>query len=232
MAGGSSGSGNHSPLYYRLRSPVRWLLSLIVVVAMLAVSGMAGSPYLMLILVIAVPAILVAPSFGPYADAPRPIERTTLRLQLESTAEPIQAQGRTLTGMPAGLAVRQHLVLENQGRQPAVGFNIRIIIPHTIAPPTSKQRLLTAVQVGQPGKHWFIEGSIDATVVTLRADPGLGDMIVSEPGTSLVLADLQFPIVDRSQYGTAHDLEYQISGGTATAQLDRLRVQFPHPPDD
>jgi hypothetical protein len=134
--------------------------------------------------------------------------------------------------MPAGLSVRQHLVLKNQGQQPAAGFNIRIIVPHTIAPPNAKQRLLTGVQVGQPGKHWFIEGTFDSTVVTLRADPGLGDMIVCEPGISLVLADLQFPIVDRSQYGTAHDLEYQISGGTATAHLDRLRVQFPHPPDD
>ncbi|HEU4793260.1 MAG TPA: hypothetical protein VFS96_06355 [Nitrolancea sp.] len=232
MASGSSGSGNHSHLYYRLRSPVRWLLTLIVVVSMLAVAGMAGNPYLLLILLVAVPAILAAPSFGPYADAPKPIERTDLRLQLESTAKPVPAQGRTLTGMPAGLAVRQHLVLRNQGQQPAVGFNIRIIIPHTIAPPNSKQRLLTGVQVGQPGKHWFIEGTFDSTVVTLRADPGLGDMIVCEPGTSVVLADLQFPIVDRSQYGTAHDLEYQISGGTATAHLDRLRVQFPHPPDD
>lgn len=232
MASGSSGSDNHSPLYYRLRSPVRWLLTLIVVVGMLAVAGMAGSPYVVLTLLVAVPTILLAPSFGPYAGAPKPIERTALRLQIEPTDNPTPAQGRTLTGMPAGLAVRQHLVLRNQGQQPAVGFNIRIIIPHTVAPPNSKQRLLTGVQVGKPGQHWFIEGSFDATVVTLRADPGLGDMIVCEPGTSLVLADLQFPIVDRSQYGTEHDLEYQISGGTATAHLDRLRVQFPYPPDD
>ena len=232
MASGGSGSDNHTPLYYRLRSPVRWLLTLIVVVGMLAAAGMAGSPYLLLILVIAVPAILLAPSFGPYAGAPKPIERTNLRLQLESTGNPAPAKGRTFSGMPAGLSVRQHLILSNQGHQPAIGFNIRIIIPHTIAPPNSKQRLLTSVQVGQPGKHWFIEGLFDATVVTLRADPGLGDIIVCEPGTSLVLADLQFPIVDRSQYGTAHDLEYQISGGTAAAHLDRLRVQFPHPADD
>jgi hypothetical protein len=232
MAGGSSGPGNHSPLHYRLRSPVRWLLTLIVVVGMLAVAGMAGSPYWLLVLLVAVPAILLVPSFGPYAGAPKPIDRTDLRLQLEAAAKPTPVQGRTLTGMPAGLSVRQHLVLKNQGQQPAAGFNIRIIVPHTIAPPNAKQRLLTGVQVGQPGKHWFIEGTFDSTVVTLRADPGLGDMIVCEPGTSLVLADLQFPIVDRSQYGTAHDLEYQISGGTATAHLDRLRVQFPHPPDD
>ncbi len=232
MARGNSGSGSHSPLHYRLRSPVRWLLTLIVVVGMLAVAGMAGSPYWLLILLVVVPAILFVPSFGPYAGAPTPIDRTDLRLQLEPAAKPAPAQGRTLTGMPAGLSVRQHLVLKNQGQQPAVGFNIRIIVPHTVAPPNAKQRLLTGVQVGQPGKHWFIEGTFDSTVVTLRADPGLGDMIVCEPGMSLVLADLQFPIVDRSQYGTAHDLEYQISGGTATAHLDRLRVQFPHPPDD
>jgi hypothetical protein len=226
------GPGQRSPIYYRLRSPVQWLLTIIVVVGSLAIAGMAGSPYLMIAALAAVPILLLAPSIGPYAGALKPVERTTLALQLEPTGNLGATESRTLSGIPADLAVQHHLILNNPGDQPAIGFNIRSMIPHTVAPPTSKQRLLTNIQVGQPGKHWFIEGTVEATVVTLRADPGIGSVIVCEPGESLVLSELPFPIYDRSQYGTTHDLEYQISGGTTNARLDRLRVQFPYPSDD
>ncbi len=151
---------------------------------------------------------LLAPPIGIYKHDETPVPRTDVRLEAEALDD------------DSSNTLRFRLVLVNPGDVAASDFRIRLLMPQTLVPARSASRVLGAILTGTHGRNWFVDSSHDAIAITFRA--GGSDQIHCQAGGRLELADLHLP----GQSGPLDvTLEYQVSGGSATPSLDRLRLR-------
>lgn len=174
------------------------------IVALAAIAG----PWLILLAPVVAGLFLLAPPIGIYKHDETAPPRTGVRLE----AIPLDDNSAD--------TLRFRLELVNPGDVPASNYRIRLLVPQTLVPASAASRLLGALHAGTLGHNWFIDSTYDAIAVTFRA--GLSDGISCPAGSRLALADLNLP-------GQSHPLDvtldYQVSGGSASPALDRLRLR-------
>lgn len=177
---------------------------------LVGLAAIAG-PWLIVLAPVVAGLFLLAPPIGIYKHDEAPPPRTGVRL------EAVAVDSDTAH------TLRFRLVLINPGDVPASDFRMRLLIPQTLVPASASPRLLGPLLVGEQGRNWFIDSTHDAIAVTFRAGrPGAVDEIICPRESQLELADLNLP-------GHSHPLdvflEYQVSGGSASPTLDRLRLR-------
>jgi hypothetical protein len=190
-----------------MRSPLRLLSATMSALMIVALASIAGAWFVVLAPIVAA-LFLLAPPLGIYKHDETPTPRTGVQLD----AAPLDRD--------AAHTLRFRLTLVNSGDVPADNFRIRLLIPHTLVPAKSANRLLGPLLTGEMGRNWFVDSTHDAAAITFRA--GTSDAVSCPPGSRLDLADLNRP-------AQAHPfdvtLEYQVSGGSAAPRLDRLRLK-------
>jgi hypothetical protein len=193
-----------------LRSPLRWLSALMSALLVALFAGIVA-PWLLLAVPLVAGVFLLAPPIGIYRHDETPPGRTGVRLEAYPVDDPSDALAN---------AVRYRLVLVNPGAVDAEDFRVRLLVPHALVPPDTHVRPLGKLLVGELGRNWFIESVHDATAITLRTAPrGATEEISCAAGSRTELADLVLP----SRGGQAEIvLDYQVSGGSVEATLDRL----------
>lgn len=178
-------------------------MSALMIVALAAIAG----PWLIVLVPIVAGLFLLAPPIWIYKHDETPVPRTDVTLE-GVAIEPGSSGSR-----------RFLLVLVNSGDVPADDFRIRLLVPQSLVPATMSSRLLGTLHTGTTGRNWFVDSTYDAIAITFRA--GASDQIVCPPHHRLELADLNLP----EQSPQVVDLEYQISGGSASPRLGRLHLR-------
>lgn len=198
----------------RARSPLRWLWVVTSALTLLGLAGIAGTPWLALLIPPVVATILFAPPVGIFRHDERPLART--EAQIVSDILP------ALPGDPPS-ARRYLLTLMNNGDVVAEDFRIRLLVPSSLWPRGTRGSPLGTLRCGTLGTHWFIESVYDDTSVTFRAGaPGEHGALSCPPGASLPLAELVLVNVAHAEQDA---VEYQINGGTVRTVLGRLQVR-------
>jgi hypothetical protein len=177
-----------------------------------ALAGIFGQWWIVLAAPIVTAIFLLAPPVGIYRHDETP--------QLYATVH-LAAINVTSASTATHIAIR--LVLVNDGPAVAEDFRIRLMIPHRMVPLEARERLIASVWVGMMGRHWYVESTREATVVTFRAGrAGEGDAIRCPPASRQELAEVLLPV---PRAGAPVSLDYQVSGGTVRAVLDTVIVR-------
>jgi hypothetical protein len=192
---------------HRIRSPLRLLSATMSALMIVALASIAGAWFVVFAPIVA-GLFLLAPPLGIYKHDETPTPRTGVQLDVT------QLDG------DAAHTLRFRLSLVNSGDVPADNFRIRLLVPHTVVPAKSTNRLLGPLLTGEMGRNWFVDSTHDAAAITFRA--GASDAISCPPSGRLDLADLNLPAQPQPLDIT---LEYQVSGGSAAPRLDRLRLR-------
>jgi hypothetical protein len=178
-------------------------MSALMIVGLAAIAG----PWFILLAPIVAGIFLLAPPVGIYKHDETPPPRTGVQLEAIALDD------------DASHTARFQLVLVNPGDVPASDFRIRLLVPQSLVPARSVDRLLGPQLVGTLGRNWFVDSTHDAIAITFRA--GASDAIHCPAGGQLDLAELHLPAQSRPLNVT---LEYQVSGGSAAPALNRLRL--------
>jgi hypothetical protein len=179
-------------------------MSVLMIVGLAAIAG----PWFILLAPLVAGLFLLAPPIGIYKHDETPPPRTGVLLEAVALDDDVPH------------TLRFRLVLVNPGDFAASDFRIRLLVPQTLVPAKSSNRVLGPLLTGTHGRNWFIDSTHDAIAITFRA--GASDEIACPPGGRLDLADLHLPGQSRPLVVT---LEYQVSGGSAAPALNRLRLQ-------
>lgn len=192
----------------RLRSPLRWLSALMSALAILALAGVSGAPWLVVAAPLVAGLFLLAPPLGVYRHDETPLPRARLAL----AAEPVEAA--------RGAAYR--LTLVNAGDVNAEDYRIRLIVPEALTPRDGPLKPLGQLLAGELGTHWFTETVQAGTAITFRAgdraDPA---PVVCRAHESVALAELR--VLNRGLLPRT-PLAYQINGGNVGTVLAELRL--------
>lgn len=170
--------------------------------------GAIAGPWLIVLAPIVAGLFLLAPPIGIYRHDETPVPRAAVAL------EAVERD----TGSTTALVFR--LVLLNPGDVQASDFRIRLLVPQTLVPASAATRVLGTILAGEHGRNWFIDTTHDAIAITFRAR--IHDDIHCPAKSKLELADLYLPVQARP---LDIDLEYQVSGGSASPTLGRLRLR-------
>lgn len=199
----------------RIRSPLRWLWAFIGALAVVAIAGLTGYPWLAVLAPVASILFLTLPPLGIFKHEERIAPRTGLTLQA--------AEKRGEGGLPGSAPItRFTLTLRNDGDVDAEDFSIRLLVPDSIAPRNGQIQPLGRIYRGKMGVHWFIESAYDATALTFRTRIEPGDDVVCHAGETIDIAELHFS-TELNPRGAV--LDYQVSGGSAKAALGQVRLE-------